>query len=426
MKNAVFTIVAKNYFGFAKALYISVKKNNPEVDFFVLLSDEIDNIEDFNNEEFKVLEAKNIGISNFYDLAFKYNITELSTAIKPFFFTYLFNEQYDKVIYFDPDIFVYNNLSNIYDRLDSSEIVLTPHFVNPEMESTANAPETLTLFAGIYNLGFLAVKNTIAGREMISWWESRLYSYCFVDKSEALHVDQKWMDFVPALFGDKVLILRDLGFNIAYWNIHERAVDNSGDLPVIYNRIKNTGKFPLVFIHFSGFNTHDIFDNKQCPILDLNRYADFIPFFSQYAKFLKENNFDMYFHKKYTYSTFNNGVTINIFQRRLFRRLNMEGVIFENPFGVGETDFYAKLVKNNLIVKSKSSIDKLNERNFVGLQSKIKKLNIIMKFLRRILGFERYVLLLKFCQRYFRPENQTFLLNDYDHIKFYNENVKSK
>ena len=105
--NVIFTIVAKNYFGFAKALYVSVKKFNPEIDFFVLISDEIDDINDFANEEFRVLEAKNIGIENYIELAFKYNITEFSTAIKPYFFSYLFDRGYEKAIYFDPDIYIY-------------------------------------------------------------------------------------------------------------------------------------------------------------------------------------------------------------------------------------------------------------------------------------------------------------------------------
>ncbi|MCZ4224376.1 hypothetical protein [Pedobacter rhodius] len=424
MKKAVFTIVAKNYFGFAKALYVSVKKHNPEIDFFVLLSDEIDNPEDFKSQDFEILEAKNIGIGSYSELAFKYNVTEFSTAIKPFFFSYLFEKEYEKVIYFDPDIYIYDNLDSIYDKLAEHDIILTPHFVSPELVSTANAPETLTLFAGIYNLGFIAVKRTEIGTAMIKWWEARLHKYCFVDKFDALHVDQKWMDFVPALFGDKVLILRELGYNIAYWNIHERSISEKNNKIIISNRLTGREEFPLIFIHFSGFNPKNIYDNKQCPILDLRQYADFIPYFVEYAEFLNENNFDMYFHKKYTYGSFDGGVSINLFQRRLFRRLVNEGYHFERPFGIENNDFYTILKQNKLLSNSVANVDKLNERNFQDLDSKISKLNIIMKCLKWVLGFDRYVLLLKFCQRYFRPENQTFLIKEYNTLKFLNENVK--
>jgi len=424
MKKTVFTIVAKNYFGFAKALYVSVKKQNPEVNFYVLISDEFDKSEDFINEEFTVLQAKDIGIPDFNELAFKYNITEHSTAIKPYFFTYLFNKGYEKVIYFDPDIYVYSNLDQIFDELDSHDIILTPHMVTAENLSTANAPETLTLFAGIYNLGFTAIKNTLIGREIATWWSARLAKYCFVDKFDALHVDQKWMDFVPALFGNSVLIMRDLGWNIAYWNIHERKVITKGENVTIVNRLKETEGDNLVFIHFSGFNPIDIFQNKQCPSLDLHQYADFIPYFENYAVFLQENNFNMYFHKTYSYATFQNGVNINIFQRRLYRRFIQEGGFIENPFAVGPESFYEKLRRNGLVSLPGSNVDKMNERNFEGLDKKIRLLNTVMKTLKKMLGFDKYVLLLKFSQRYFRPENQVFLIDELKDVKFINENVK--
>ncbi len=73
---AVFTIVAKNYLARAITLGDSIKKNNPELDFFIFLADEIGDA-DIASCSYKVIEAKDINILYFYTIAFQYNILEL-------------------------------------------------------------------------------------------------------------------------------------------------------------------------------------------------------------------------------------------------------------------------------------------------------------------------------------------------------------
>ncbi len=53
------------------------------------------------------------------------------------------------------------------------------------------------------------------------------------------------MDMVPGMFAG-VRILREPGYNVAYWNLHERAVACTDPLTV-------NGE-PLHFFHFSGFD----------------------------------------------------------------------------------------------------------------------------------------------------------------------------
>src|SRR5690606_24035113 len=50
---------------------------------------------------------------------------------------------------------------------------------------------------------------------------------------------------VPALFEHTVL--RDPGFNVAYWNLHERPLTKTADGTV------TAGGSPLRFFHFSGY-----------------------------------------------------------------------------------------------------------------------------------------------------------------------------
>ncbi len=53
------------------------------------------------------------------------------------------------------------------------------------------------------------------------------------------------MDLTPGLF-EGVRVLRDPGYNVAYWNLHERAISLEGG--------PHVNGLPLHFFHFSGFD----------------------------------------------------------------------------------------------------------------------------------------------------------------------------
>ena len=61
-----------------------------------------------------------------------YNVFELSNALKPYALDMLFEDyQLDGILYFDSDIRVYRRLTPIFDALEQSNIVLTPHLTEP-------------------------------------------------------------------------------------------------------------------------------------------------------------------------------------------------------------------------------------------------------------------------------------------------------
>ena len=102
---------------------------------------------------------------------------------------------------------------------------------------------------GIYNLGFLAVRNTSNTMDLMNWWCKKLKNQCIIDLSRGLFVDQLWMNLAPVYF-DKVLIDKYPGYNMAHWNLHERKLSKNGEEFIVNN-------VQLVFYHFSHYSpTH--------------------------------------------------------------------------------------------------------------------------------------------------------------------------
>lgn len=265
MKQAVFTIVAQNYLTMGEVLGESVKHNNSNLDFYIIVADSNINSSvepEYGDKAQHIIGASELQIPKFNELAFKYNVTEFCTALKPFSFNYLLNKGYDKVIYFDPDIYVFSSLHPILDRLDSSSLIVTPHVCTLQNHYTGLVPEPMLMHVGIYNFGFCAFANTQNSASILEWWQTRLIDQCYADKLEALHTDQKWMDFIPSLTDD-IYIERHLGCNMAIWNWHERLLHEEENKFWVSNRVQPSEKVLLIFFHFSNFSFGKAGDLKE-------------------------------------------------------------------------------------------------------------------------------------------------------------------
>ncbi|MEN6604601.1 MAG: glycosyltransferase [Bryobacteraceae bacterium] len=247
IKTAVFTIVAKNYLPYARVLMRSVAQVHPEWRRVVVLADQVDGYFDPETEDFEIVLSTSLPIPRSRWFHFKYSIMELNTAVKPYAFEYLFDrDDLERIVYLDPDIQIYSRMDGLVEVLDQgANLVLTPHLTGA-LDDDKRPGEIDILRSGAYNLGFIAVARGRESMAFLAWWQQRLYDHCVVDLPRGLFVDQRWIDLVPGMF-DGVVILRDPGYNVAYWNLSHRIVTGcSGGYEV-------AGK-PLVFFHFSGFD----------------------------------------------------------------------------------------------------------------------------------------------------------------------------
>ncbi|MBV8633561.1 MAG: hypothetical protein JO002_03650, partial [Burkholderiaceae bacterium] len=245
-KTAVFTIVSLNYGAYARTLMESAQQAHPEWDRFVLLVDRCPDADAVSAGLFTALQVEELPLPKKSEFLFRYDIMELNTAVKPFMFAELRRRGYERVVYIDPDILVVDRLVDVERLLDEgANAVVTPHLTAP-LDDGRHPNELEIMRAGAYNLGFLALAGTPASDAFIKWWEEKLEYGAVSDPARGLFTDQKWVDLAPGMFGG-FAILRDPGYNVAYWNLPHRPVTHE-------DGVWKAGGSTLRFFHFSGFD----------------------------------------------------------------------------------------------------------------------------------------------------------------------------
>ena len=250
------TIVASNYIRMAQLLGESFLRHHPTSRFAILVID--DGKVDDSADGIEILRLADLDLPAGQIEMMKtiYDVMEFSTAVKPSLLQTLLHSD-GIACYIDPDIYVYAPFDDAVEAAATSGIVLTPHVLTPVPRDGLAVSEQAVMQSGIFNLGFIAV-GTSAG-PFLDWWMTRLLTDAIVDLDQYLFTDQKWIDWVPALFSH--FVSRDPGMNVAWWNIHERDVRIEG------GRVEANG-VAVRFIHFSGYDptAPDVLSKHQLSI----------------------------------------------------------------------------------------------------------------------------------------------------------------
>ena len=112
----------------------------------------------------------------------------------------------------------------------------------------------------------------------------------------------------------------------------------------------------------------------------------------------------------YAYSTFENGVHIYGFQRRLYRKLTEQHTLFDNPFAATPRSYYDLLKTNKLLIGGTETKGEFRKSNVSNAEGKLRSLKKGMLLLKKVIGIKHYHLLLRTLKDLSRPEEQTFLL----------------
>jgi len=307
------TIIARNYFAYARVLAESFFAHHPDGTFAVLIID--DEAREFEPDEPRIewLRLSDLGLepAEIHRLAGIYDVTELATAVKPRLLLRLLEEGRDTIVYLDPDILICHALTEVASLAERHDIVLTPHTLQPFPRDGRRVDGFFVLAAGVYNLGFVAVGGN--ARAFLDWWWQSTRREALNDVARMMFTDQRWVDFVPSFFEHH--ILKDPTYNVAYWNLHARDLTWDGERYLI-------GGAPLRFFHFSGFDVTKpwLLSRHQGdrPRILLSERPALERLCREYAAALTEAGIEDHRHGPYGWSTSASGVPLSARIRRLY------------------------------------------------------------------------------------------------------------
>lgn len=321
----IFTSICANYVHKARTLAQSVKRHVSNAKFIVcLLEREIDPRipADYFDD---VVLAKDMWKGNFDRFIFKHTIVEASTSVKGSFFQYLFSAYPEETqfVYLDPDCFVYDELVELRNLLETRPIALCPHLLHPgnidmELSSTAH---------GVYNLGFLGVNRSEEATRFIDWWAERLYLFCYDDMLNGIFTDQKWVDLAPCFFDTH--ILKHAGYDLAPWSLLGTQIHKEQDQYFIQGD-------PLRFIHFSGFGS--VAEKCMADWMGEHNLL-FRELYDHYAVLHTQNNADAISSSRWSYSTYHDGSPISDNVRKHYRANYDVMFAQDDPFEKSDTYF---------------------------------------------------------------------------------------
>jgi glycosyltransferase involved in cell wall biosynthesis/SAM-dependent methyltransferase len=316
----VCTIIAKNYLGHARVLARSLAEHEPDVGFKVLIIDDLEGYVDPDAEPFEVVTPDQLAIDGFARMAVIYNVLELSTAVKPWLLRWMLaNDPEGGAVYLDPDMRVYAPLTEMFQAVRDHGLVLNPHNTEAMPRDGHKPNEQDILIAGVYNLGFIGIGSGDFADMLLDWWGERLEQDCIVDPERGFFVDQRWIDLVPGM-AESFHVLRDPGFNVAYWNLATREVSERDGAWYV------KGDVPLRLFHFSGFDAerpHLL--SKHQDRIRLGDHPDLARLCSAYAEELIANGARDVADWPYTYDTTVSGLPLDRLARRLYRELMIDG-----------------------------------------------------------------------------------------------------
>ncbi|RLB37337.1 MAG: glycosyl transferase [Deltaproteobacteria bacterium] len=376
----VFTSAAINYLPKAKLMAHTLKKYHPEMAVYLILVDEKPSWLNNSIDPFElVITAEELDIPNFKSWIFRYSLVEMSTGVKPFALRRLLNvEDTHAVLYFDPDIAFFSRIDDLIAEFERYSILLTPHQTLPEKSLEAVIDNELcSLRHGVYNLGFIGVRNDTIGRNFADWWCDRLCFFCLGEIERGLWVDQKWIDLVPALF-DKVKIIRDSRFNVATWNVTTRDLRGSFE-----DGFTVDGK-PLAFYHFTGFDSgaHEIMAAKYAA---KNKAVKEL--IAWYKKATSDKNISRHRWTYSRYNRFDNGEPITEAHRKVYRwRFDLQKA-FPDPFRSDSKHSYYWWFKTRAWIEEPD----ICSPQISGVKRKFRRrLARIMKIVKEALSDRRY------------------------------------
>lgn len=240
MKNIFFTLIDKNYILRAYTLYNSIKEflendyfyivclDNKSYNFFKLVK--------HSNLKLLFINRTNKLLINRIRNSRPYN--EFCWTMKAISFDYFQKFKNNKwIVYLDSDSMVFSSINGYLD--DNFDAIITPH------RSRCNYFKSLEKKVGKFNAGFIAFRNSLNGKKILSYWKKKCLESVSSKPDNLIYGDQKYLNEIEHMF-KKVNSDPFPGLNLAPWNL----CDNTGII-----NLNNINK--IVFYHMQGLKIYN-------------------------------------------------------------------------------------------------------------------------------------------------------------------------
>jgi hypothetical protein len=330
---AAATIVAKRYLSFARALAESFSCLHPDVPFFVLLADEVDGCFDPSQERFQLVRLSDLDVPQLERFRFHYAQQPLSYASTPYLLAHLVKRGFGRLLFIKQESLVLGDLTPLFEILERASIVLTPHLVAPLVGVDRIERELNILQSGTFNVGILGVAATPVAARFLEWWQDRVYTHARHAVAAGMHYEQRWLDLVPALFGD-AHVLRDPSYNVGHWNLPDRALTVDGDRVLVHGE-------PCRVFRFSGYDfERPAAVTRYSGRLTIENVGPARTLFERFHAALERHGYAETTAWPYAYGTFDNGVPVPEIARSLFAEMGEVAGRFGDPLQTGPGSFY--------------------------------------------------------------------------------------
>jgi hypothetical protein len=272
------TIATRSHYKYAVALATSLQRYHPGLKLCVLLLDFDDDWRINRSPSIEVFRLEELRVANIADMKIYFNAFELSNCLKPFFIAHLLDKGFEKLVYLDADILVVGCFDDLFRMLNRYSFVLSPHWLRPEIVENSDVSVNNIADLGIYNGGMWGIQKD--SKNVLSWLMQFLPVLGFDDRKSGMFVDQKILPLAAQLFIHQFGCFEHPGYNVGYWNLHEREINKDGNRYVINGQ-------PAIFFHLSGFKAehpetfsqHSSWNFERLPILRdiVAEYLSYIP-----------------------------------------------------------------------------------------------------------------------------------------------------
>ncbi len=278
MKIAYLTVCSNNYLGQAMTLAESLASAVPGATLLAYMTDEPEPAVSPSNSFICLVPMVEHATPNIHEMAERYDVFQFSTSLKPYCILHALEKRgFDAVIYLDSDTMVTAPLVHVTDALERGvSCVMTPHITEPVKDGTY-PDEDSYLNCGVFNTGFAAFSKSPEALRFLRWWAGKTQFGCITATDVGIFVDQAYCSMAPCFF-DNMLVLRNKGYNLAYWNLMHRPISKLDETYLVENEL-------VRLVHFSGFvpGRRDIvskyqvrYDSDNCGLFVelLNRYHE--------------------------------------------------------------------------------------------------------------------------------------------------------